>query len=85
VGLILYQQTTWSPVPISAGPFVELVYGQDRKRPEKETGKGGNHVFGDGSGAWVAFREMRRLQSHGATRALYYFQNDLGDQIPPLP
>ena len=47
--------------------------------------KGANHVFGDGSGSWIDFNETRELQSHGATRNFYYYQEDLGDEIPALP
>ncbi|MEM9110320.1 MAG: prepilin-type N-terminal cleavage/methylation domain-containing protein [Planctomycetota bacterium] len=47
--------------------------------------KGGNHVFGDSSGAWIDFSETRELQSHSAARNLYYFQEDLGDEIPDRP
>ena len=47
--------------------------------------KGGNHVYADGSGEWVDFSEMRELHSWSGARNWYYFQEDLGDQIPPLP
>ena len=47
--------------------------------------KGGNHVMADGSGQWVPFSETRELQSHGGSRNFYYFQKDLGDEIPALP
>ena len=47
--------------------------------------KGGNHVFADGSGRWVDFSEMRELHSWSGRRNWYYFQEDLGDQIPALP
>ena len=46
---------------------------------------GGNHVFADSSGRWVDFSEMRELHSWSGARNWYYFQKDLGDQIPPLP
>ncbi|MEM9348024.1 MAG: prepilin-type N-terminal cleavage/methylation domain-containing protein [Planctomycetota bacterium] len=44
---------------------------------------GGNHVFGDGSGRWVDFSEFFRLQSWAGGRPGYYFQEDLGDYVPP--
>ncbi len=47
--------------------------------------KGGNHVFADGSGRWVDFSEMRELHSWSGARNWYYFQEELGDQIPALP
>ncbi|MGB0768646.1 MAG: hypothetical protein ACPGYV_13175, partial [Phycisphaeraceae bacterium] len=47
--------------------------------------EGGNHVFGDGAGSWIDFRETRELQSHAGNRNMYYFQAELGDEIPPLP
>ena len=47
--------------------------------------KGGNHVFADGSGSWVDFSEIRELQSHSGARNNYYYQEYLGDEIPPLP
>lgn len=47
--------------------------------------KGGNHVFADGSGRWVDFSETRELQSHSGSRNFYYYQEDLGDQIPTMP
>ncbi|MEM6259431.1 MAG: hypothetical protein AAGI37_14200 [Planctomycetota bacterium] len=47
--------------------------------------KGGNHVYGDGSGGWVDFSLMRELHSWSGVRNWYYYQEDLGDQIPPLP
>ena len=47
--------------------------------------KGGNHVYADGSGFWVPFSEMRELHSWSGARNWYYFQEDLGDQIPALP
>ena len=46
--------------------------------------KGGNHVFGDGSGSWIDFSRMRNLHSWSSARIFYYYQEDLGDQIPPL-
>jgi len=47
--------------------------------------QGGNHVFGDGSGRWVAFSEMYQLQSWSGGRPNHYYQEDLGDYIPPTP
>ncbi|MEM6505233.1 MAG: prepilin-type N-terminal cleavage/methylation domain-containing protein [Planctomycetota bacterium] len=44
---------------------------------------GGNHVFGDGSGRWVQFNEMFQLQSWSGSRPNWYFQEDLGDYVPP--
>jgi prepilin-type N-terminal cleavage/methylation domain-containing protein len=49
------------------------------------TPKGGNHVFADGSGRWVGFNDMRELHSWSGARNWYYYQEDLGDQIPALP
>jgi len=46
--------------------------------------RGANHVFADGSGSWIPFTETRELHSHSATSNLYYYQKDLGDEIPPL-
>jgi len=46
---------------------------------------GGNHAFGDGSGRWVDFNEMYRLQSWSGNRPNYYYQEDLGDYVPPTP
>lgn len=62
-----------SPAHGTAGP-------ENDPRP-----KGGNHVFADGSGRWVDFSEMRELHSWRGSRNWYYYQEDLGDQIPPLP
>lgn len=45
--------------------------------------KGGNHVFGDSSGRWVPFKDMRRLHSWASSRALWYYQQNLGDIILP--
>ncbi|MFN3166051.1 MAG: type II secretion system protein [Phycisphaeraceae bacterium] len=45
--------------------------------------KGGNHVYGDGSGEWVAFSEYIEGHSWSGGRRSYYFQKDLGDYIPP--
>lgn len=45
--------------------------------------KGGNHVFADGSGRWVQFKDMRRLHSWSGSRALWYYQQDLGPIILP--
>jgi len=44
--------------------------------------KGGNHVFADGSGRWVQFKDMRRLHSWSGSRALWYFQEKLGRITP---
>ena len=44
---------------------------------------GGNHVFGDGSGRWVDFSEMNRLQSWSGARPNWYFQEILADYVPP--
>lgn len=44
--------------------------------------KGGNHVYGDGSGEWVDFSEFLELHSWSNTRRGYYFQKDLGDYTP---
>ena len=44
---------------------------------------GGNHVFADGSGRWVDFSEMLQLNSWSLGRPNYYFQEDLGDYVPP--
>jgi prepilin-type N-terminal cleavage/methylation domain-containing protein len=44
---------------------------------------GGNHVFADGSGRWVDFGEMFQLQSWSGARPNWYFQEDLGDYVPP--
>lgn len=45
--------------------------------------RGGNHVFADGSGRWVGFGEIDRLQSWSGNRPMYYFQEDLGGYVPP--
>jgi prepilin-type N-terminal cleavage/methylation domain-containing protein len=50
-------------------------------RPEP---KGGNHVFGDGSGRWVDFSEMWRLQSWSGARPNWYFQEYLDDYVPTV-
>lgn len=47
--------------------------------------KGGNHIFADGAGEWVDFSRMRQLQSWSGARIWYYYQEDLGDQIPRNP
>jgi prepilin-type N-terminal cleavage/methylation domain-containing protein len=47
--------------------------------------QGGNHVFADGSGQWVDFSEMRRLQSWSGGRPAWYFQEDLGEYEQYLP
>ncbi len=44
--------------------------------------KGGNHVFGDGSGRWVDFSEFLELHSWSGGRRGYYFQEDLKDFVP---
>lgn len=44
---------------------------------------GGNHVFADGSGWWVEFEDMLELHSWAGSRDNYYFQEDLGDYVPP--
>jgi len=44
---------------------------------------GGNHGFADGSGRWVDFDEMLQLQSWSGARPNWYFQEDLGDYVPP--
>ena len=46
---------------------------------------GGNHVYADGSGEWVDFSLFRQYHSWSGGRDLYYYQEFLGDQIPPLP
>jgi prepilin-type N-terminal cleavage/methylation domain-containing protein len=63
--------TTWAGSP---------AHGLDGDVP-----KGGNHVFGDASGSWIPFNETRELQSHSGARNMYYFQEELGDEIPELP
>jgi prepilin-type N-terminal cleavage/methylation domain-containing protein len=45
--------------------------------------KGGNHIYGDGSGEWVAFSQYIEGHSWSGGRRSYYFQKDLGDYIPP--
>ena len=47
--------------------------------------KGGNHVFADGAGEWVDFSLFIRGQSWSPSiaRAAWYFQEDLGDYVPP--
>ena len=44
---------------------------------------GSNHVFADGSGRWVDFSEMLRLQSWSGSRPNWYYQEDLGTYVPP--
>jgi prepilin-type N-terminal cleavage/methylation domain-containing protein len=46
--------------------------------------KGGNHVYADGSGGWVQFNQMRELHSWSGARNWYFFQEELGDEIPDL-
>jgi len=66
---------------LSGGPATwakgSPAHGLDGNEP-----KGGNHVFADSSGRWVDFSEMRELHSWSGARNWYYFQEDLGDQIP---
>jgi prepilin-type N-terminal cleavage/methylation domain-containing protein len=45
---------------------------------------GANHVFADGSGSWIPFTQTRELHSHTPNSNFYYYQEDLGDLIPPL-
>jgi len=51
---------------------------------DKDTPRGANHVFADGSGSWIPFIETRELHSHTANSNLFFYQKDLGDEIPPL-
>ena len=44
--------------------------------------KGGNHVYGDGSGEWVNFSEFLPLHTWGSTREAWYYQEDLGEYTP---
>jgi prepilin-type N-terminal cleavage/methylation domain-containing protein len=46
---------------------------------------GGNHAFADGSGRWVDFNEMLQLTSWSGARPNYFYQEDLGDYVPPSP
>ena len=45
--------------------------------------KGGNHVYGDGSGEWVDFSLFEDLHIWGTWRDAWYYQKDLGDYVPP--
>lgn len=47
--------------------------------------RGANHVFADGSGEFVDFSLVRQLHSWGGSRDLYYYQQNVGNLIPPLP
>ena len=44
---------------------------------------GGNHVYGDASGEWVDFSLYLDLHIWGPWRDAWYYQDDLGDYIPP--
>jgi prepilin-type N-terminal cleavage/methylation domain-containing protein len=44
---------------------------------------GGNHVYGDGSGQWVDFSRYLNLHIWGTYRDAWYYQEDLGEYVPP--
>jgi len=43
---------------------------------------GGNHIYGDGSGEWVAFADMYQLHSWNDRQMAYFYQQDLGNYTP---
>ncbi len=73
-----------NPWGLLTGSTAEWAAGSPAHGLNIDVPKGGNHIFGDSSGRWVDFSEMRELHSWAGARNWYYFQEDLGDQIPPL-
>ncbi len=84
---MLFRDNTrpWGDLSAMSATNQEVWAGSPAHGKNGENPKGGNHLFADGSGSWIAFEETRELQSHMAGRKFYYFQQDLGEQIPPLP
>lgn len=46
--------------------------------------EGGNHVFGDGSGEWIAFDEMYELHGWNGNRRGFWYQQDMPDAIQTI-
>ena len=71
--------STWQMIPTSDVQFGgSPAHGLNGTQP-----KGGNHVFGDGSGKWVPYSDFIEGHSWGGGRRSFYYQEDLGDYVPP--
>ena len=70
----------WAPSPPGTYYYDDMQpHGFDKQgRP-----KGSNHVFADGSGTFVATDDLNPMHSWSNTRQPYWFQEDLGDYVPP--
>jgi type II secretory pathway pseudopilin PulG len=65
---------TWRMIPTSDVQFGgSPAHGLDGDKP-----RGGNHIYGDGSGGWVDFSAYIQGHSWGNGRKSFYFQDDDG-------